>query len=279
MSQSNDGQHNTGRDEVGAALNPAAILGGWWNATRTIAAVFARPPLEFAGCAPARPGSGEIARAARGFPVVGAVLGLTSALVLVLADGLGLPIVLSAILAVALSAYLGGTLGESGLARSADAIIGGGTKADVLAAMRRRSHGTYGTIVIVTAFALKVAALATLAGPGAAAAALIAALAASHAVMPILLHYMEPVREAGLAAEAGRPQFDEMVLAAALGAAVALLFLGPWTGLIALAVAAAGALKFAWLAKRCIGGVTGAVLGAAQQGAEIGILLAVAALA
>jgi adenosylcobinamide-GDP ribazoletransferase len=279
MSQSNDGQHNTERDKGGTALNPGAILSGWWNATRTIAGVFARPPLEFAGCAPARPNSGEIARAARGFPIVGAVLGVASALVFVLADGLGLPMVLSAILAVALSAYLGGTLGESGLARSVDAIIGGGTKADILAAMRRRSHGTYGIIVIVTGFALKVAALATLAGPGAAAAALIAALAASHAAIPVLLHYINPVREAGLAAEAGRPQFDEMVLAVALGAAITLLFLGPWTGLIALGVGAAGALKFAWMAKRCVGGVTGAVLGAAQQGTEIGILLAVAALA
>jgi adenosylcobinamide-GDP ribazoletransferase len=118
-----------------------------------------------------------------------------------------------------------------------------------------------------------------MADAGAVSAALAAAMAASWAAVPVLLHYLPPARRSGFAYQAGRPSREQALLALALGAAVALLFLGPVTGVIALGVGALGALKFAWFAKRNLGGTTGDVLGAAQQGAEIGILLAVVALA
>lgn len=258
--------------------SPQDIVAAWIRSTTTVAAVFMRPPLALAGARPAVPAPGALGAAARGFPVVGLIIGAGAGIVFLFARAFGLSMELAAIIAVALAVYANGGLGESGLARSADALAGGGSRADVLAAMRRRAHGTYGIIVLVLATAAKVWALASLAGTGAAIAALIAAAAASRAAIPVLLYTMSPARDRGLGAEAGKPDFNEMILALALGAAVTLLLLGPWTGLIALLVGAAGAFKFYYLGNRCAGGVTGALLGAAQQAAEIGVLLAVAAL-
>lgn len=259
--------------------SPAAILSGWGDAARVIAGIFLRPPLVLLGAAPKKPDESAIARAARGFPVVGFGLGVAAGLVVLAARGIGLPMAVAAVLAVALLAYGGGGLFEAGFARFMQAVIPGGTRRTVLAAMRERAPGYVGILLLVFAFAAKVTALASLPGPATAAAAVIAAVTASWGVVPALLHYLPAAQAKGLAARAGTPRFDEVVLAAAFGGAVALLFLGPWTGVIALAVGAAGAFKMAWLARHFAGGVTGAALGAAQQGAEIGILIAVAAIA
>jgi adenosylcobinamide-GDP ribazoletransferase len=269
-----------GRDaDQDRGLSPADILSGWWDATRIIAGIFLRPPLVLLGAAPAKPDDSAIARAARGFPVVGLGLGVAAGLVLLAARGLGLPMAVAAVLAVALLAFGGGGLFEAGFARFMQGVIPGGPKRTVLATMRTRAPGYVGILLLVFAFAAKVTALASLPGPAAASAAIIAAVTASWGVVPALLHYLPAAQTKGLAARAGTPRFDEVALAAAFGGAVALLLLGPWAGVIALAVGAAGAFKMAWLSRRFTGGVTGAALGAAQQGAEIGVLLAVAAIA
>jgi adenosylcobinamide-GDP ribazoletransferase len=156
-------------------------------------------------------------------------------------------------------------------------VTAGGGKAAVLAAMRERAPGYFGILTLIIVFAVKLGALSVLSGRGAAAAQ-VAAEAAAWAIVPALLHYLDPAIDRGLAARAGRPRFEEAALAAAFGAAVALLFLGPWTGIIALAVGAAAAFKIAWLARRAVGGVTGAVLGAGHQAVVTGVLIAAAAL-
>jgi adenosylcobinamide-GDP ribazoletransferase len=254
------------------------VLAAWARATTTVAAVFMRPPLTLAGADPAPPERGAIAAAARGFPIVGLIIGTGAGLAFLFARGLGLTMELAAVIAVAITAWGSGALGESGLARSADALAGGGNRADVLAAMRRRSHGTYGIIVLVAVIALKIWTLAALGGTAAAIAALVAGATFSRCVIPALLHTMSPARDHGLAADAGKPDRNETILALALGAAVTLLLLGPLTGLVALLIGAAGAFKFYYLGNRFTGGVTGALLGAAQQGAEVGVLLAVVAM-
>jgi adenosylcobinamide-GDP ribazoletransferase len=254
------------------------VLAAWIRATTTVAAVFMRPPLTLAGSNPVPPARGAIAAAARGFPVIGLIIGIGAGLAFLFARGIGLTIELAAVIAIAITAWSSGTLGESGLARSADALAGGGNRADVLAAMRRRSHGTYGIVVLVTVFALKVWSLAALGGTATAIAALVAAATFSRCVIPALLHTMSPARDHGLAADAGKPERNETILALALGAAVTLLLLDPLTGLVALLIGTAGAFKFYFLGNRFTGGVTGALLGAAQQGAEVGVLLAVVAM-
>jgi adenosylcobinamide-GDP ribazoletransferase len=68
-----------------------------------------------------------------------------------------------------------------------------------------------------------------------------------------------------------------VVTAALLGALAALLLLGPLSGLLAILLGAAAVGGIALLARRRLGGYTGDVFGAAQQMAEIAILLAAAA--
>ncbi len=269
-----------GGDDWGLdSINPAEILAGWWHAITLSAGVIMAPPLKLAGIKGAKLKKDELAQAVRGFPVVGLGMGLAAALVYALAHGLNLPPLISAILAVSTLAFLGGANAEGGLARFADAVITGGTKTAQLARLKEEGFGSYGSIVLIVALGLRIGALATMADAVAVTAALAAAMAASWAAVPVVLHYLPPARRSGFAYQAGRPRRDQTMLALALGAAVALLFLGPVTGIIALGVGALGALKFAWLAKRNLGGTTGDVLGAAQQGAEIGVLLAIVALA
>jgi adenosylcobinamide-GDP ribazoletransferase len=62
--------------------------------------------------------------------------------------------------------------------------------------------------------------------------------------------------------------------AAAIAVLVAFVCLGFWLGLAALAAACIGMALLAALARRQIGGYTGDVLGAVEQGGEIIMLLA-----
>ena len=77
----------------------------------------------------------------------------------------------------------------------------------------------------------------------------------------------------GRAGALATPQNAALVL----GALMAFLFLGPMGGLMAIVGAIAAVAVVVWLANRKIGGVTGDVLGAQQQVAEIAVLAAAAA--
>ena len=266
-------------DGDAAPFDPAAILKNWWDAVAVTAAALAGAPLRLCGIKTAKLERGQLAASARGFPLVGLALGLAAALVYSLATGLGLPPLIASLLAVATLAFLGGAVFEGGLARVADALIAGGSKTQNLARLKEEALGAYGTMVLVICLGLRVGALASLENPGAVTAALAAALSLSWAAVAVVLYTLPPARRSGFAHQAGRPALDQTVLAALLAAALALLVLGPVATVAALAIGGLGAAKFAWFAKRNFGGTTGDVLGAVQQGAEIGVLLAIVALA
>jgi adenosylcobinamide-GDP ribazoletransferase len=124
---------------------------------------------------------------------------------------------------------------------------------------------------------LRGAALATLGNAIHAALALIAAHAASRALLPAAMRALRPARADGLGAGAGTPSWPRTGVAAASGAAIALGCLGPMLGTAALALAALAVAAAAMLARRQIGGYTGDVLGAFQQIGEIVMLLVAAA--
>ena len=268
---------DTGNNDGG--LGPAQILAGWGEALGTVANEFLRPVRRLLGRAGADDVTedGALARAARGFPLAGAMVGIAAACVFIVARGFGVPMFVAAAFALAITAFASGALFEAGLARFAEAAIAGGDKDRALDVMRNHTPGYYGIVIIVAVAAMKLGALAALAGTARAALALVAAGAVSWAAMAVLLHVLPAASTQGLAARAGQPVFEQAAVAAALGAAVALLVLGPWTGIVALALAAAGAFKMFWFSRRMTGGVTGATLGAAQQAAEAGVLIAVAA--
>lgn len=218
----------------------------------------------------ALPGDG-LARAMRAFPLAGAVVGLLAGGAFWLAAQ-AFPPAVAAVLAVAAAAWLTGGLHEDGLADTADGFGGGRDVARRLEIMRDSRIGSYGVLALALSLALRIAALAALA-PLAGLLALVAAGAVSRAAMPLAMRLLPPARSDGLGRGAGRPAAATVAVAVLLAAVVALAALPPVAALAALAAALAVTAALVRLAVRRIGGYTGDVLGALQQGVEAAVLL------
>ena len=220
---------------------------------------------------------GTVAEASWAFPAVGAGIGMVAAIVLFAAASLRLGEASAALLALAAGGLVTGALHEDGLADTLDGFGGGRDREAKLTIMRDSRCGTYGIIALIFSIGLRAAALVAIGSPIEAGLALIAAHAASRATLPAVMWRLAPARADGLGALAGKPGLAPVLVAAAVGAFVALGMLGPIRGLVALAVTALAAAATALLAKRQIGGYTGDVLGAIQQIGEIAMLLVAAA--
>jgi adenosylcobinamide-GDP ribazoletransferase len=228
---------------------------------------------------PDRPWQGaDLAASVAMFPLVGLLVGLTGGLAYAAAMALGLPPLPAAVLAVAATAWLTGAMHEDGLGDLADG-MGGATRAKKLEIMRDPRVGSFGVIAIVLALLARVGALAALAGPAPVAAALLAAGAVSRAAMPVAMLALPQARDDGLAQRAGRPQPARVAAGVAIAILVALLLLAPPVAVGAILAATLAACLVTLLARRALGGVTGDVLGAIQQAAEIAFLLGVVAMA
>ncbi len=217
----------------------------------------------------------DLGHASRLFPVVGIGLGLAAGLVFAIATELGLGTLLAAIAAVAVQIALTGALHEDGLGDLADGFGGGSTPEKKLEIMRDSRIGTYALVTVVLTLAARIAAIEALDDGIIVLGALLAAGAASRAAMVWQMQYLEPARPDGLGASAGRPEQQNVLIAVAIAAAVALLALEPRLAVAALIGSVVGAFVITSLAKRQIGGQTGDVLGAAQQAAELCCLIAV----
>jgi adenosylcobinamide-GDP ribazoletransferase len=217
---------------------------------------------------------GGLARAMRAFPLVGGVVGLASGLVFAAAHAL-LPALPAALLAVLVAVLLTGALHEDGLADTADGLGARGGRDKRLEVMRDSRTGAFGVLAILFSIGLKVSALAAAPSGWAGLGALVAAAALSRALIPAAMQVMAPARADGLGATAGVPDASTAALAAVLG--ILLTFAGLGLGApVAVLAALASAGAMVWLARRILGGYTGDVLGAIQQAAEIGVLLAAA---
>src|SRR5262249_22672578 len=106
---------------------------------------------------------------------------------------------------------------------------------------------------------------------------LIAAHALARGTLPALATIVPNARSDGLATSAGRVEPTIATTAAVSALIIALVCLPVVTALAAIAAAALGATAIAALAKRQIGGLTGDVLGAAEQVGETAVLLVLAA--
>jgi adenosylcobinamide-GDP ribazoletransferase len=215
------------------------------------------------------------ARALRAHPIVGLGIGAAGAVAYAVTSAFGLPPLLAALLAVGAIVLLTGAVHENGLADVIDGFGGGRTVAHKLEIMRDNRAGTSGVIALVLSVALRAAAVAALAEPGLVALALLAAGAVSRGLVPAVMRMLEPVGDGGIGAAA--PSAETTVLAAALGAAAALICLGLAPGGAAFVAAAGAVIVMAAIAFRQIGGYTDDVLGACQQVGEIVLLLGAAA--
>lgn len=224
---------------------------------------------------PAAYGPAALAAAAWAFPLVGVGVGLIAAAAFAAASWAGLTLNLAALAAVAASIWTTRALHEDGLADIADGFGGGHDRTRKLAIMRDSRVGSFAVLALGVSLFARVGAIAALDHPAYVVPALVGAGAASRAAMVALMYWMKPARDEGLGHHAGRPTATMLVLALVIAAAAAELGLGLRSGLYGLVGAAVGAVTIAWLARRNIGGQTGDVLGAAQQAAEIGFLLAI----
>ena len=247
----------------------AALL---WRDLRLGAAFLTRLPVHLSEEESARP----LAEAVWTFPVIGAGVGLISGAALWLGLWLGLDPLAAALFGITAAVLLTGGLHEDGLADVADGFGAGADKTAKLRIMRDSRIGAYGVLALFLGLGLRVTIVAGMIGPGTALLALVSAGIASRTVLPVMMHLMTPARRNGLGHGAGRPHRTDVTIACLIGGGAVLGCLGLIAGLIAFIATAIAYIIVSELARRQIGGFTGDVLGALQQGAEVLVLAAVA---
>ena len=252
---------------------PRAWHEGWLDDLARAAAFLTRLPV-----GRGLPPGGSLANAMRAFPILGAAIGLLGGAVFGIAHWLLLPPLAGALLALTATILVTGALHEDGLADVADGFGGGTDEARRLEIMRDSRTGAFGVLALILGVGLRAAALVALAEPWLVLAGLVAAGAVGRAFLAAIPRHLPPARPDGLGAGAGRPTAEVMWTSAGIGAVIALLVLGIGAGLIATLAAGAAVLGVGHLARRLIGGHTGDVSGAAEQAAEVALLLAAAAM-
>lgn len=212
------------------------------------------------------------------FPAAGAVIGL-----IVGGSAAGLWHVVPPLVAGALGVSVGllvtGAFHEDGLGDIADAFGGGYTLERRLEILKDSRHGTYGVAAMCASIVIRVAALGSLPGPATMFAAALVAHVMARTAAVWLMAAAPLATHRGLGADYGQSTTAGRAAAAGvMGVGIGLLVVGWWvvpvTVVAALAVAATGAL-----AMRKIQGISGDVLGAAEQVAEAAVLVTVSGLA
>ena len=217
---------------------------------------------------------GPLGASAAWFPVVGLIVG---ALVVVVERIVGrlFPSLLAALRVVTAWKLLTGGLHLDGLADCLDGLMGSGP-ADRLRIMRDSRIGSFGAIGLILFLTLEVAAVAEL-DAAVRWRALLAAPAIGRAIPPLLGRLYRPARTDGHGAafveSLGRAP---TLIALAIATLVGVLAFG-LVGLVATAVAMVTALAIGHFLSRRLGGVTGDVLGAGVEMAELAVLLTVSA--
>ena len=225
----------------------------------------------------------DFTRAARAFPLVGALVGLVGGLMLVLAAWLHIPPLVGAALAVMATMLFTGALHEDGLADTVDGFGGGGNPERKLEIMDDSRIGTFGVAAVIFSILLRVGALVSLLPHGAlrTGLVLVAAEAVSRAAVVRFWQELPAARLAGLAHETGPP--DQRASATALVAGIVIAGALVWpaisfgAALLGILLAAVATYIFGRLSYREIGGRTGDTLGACQQIAVIAFLIGVSA--
>ena len=225
---------------------------------------------------PVAAATGDLASAGWACPLAGLLVGAIASLIYWFALWLGLTALIAAALAVAGGILTTGALHEDGLADFADGLGVRGGASEKLAAMRASGIGSFGVLALILGLLLRVLALAALIGPAGVGPALIGAHAGARALLPWAMKREPWARADGLAVSAGKPGQGTALAAFLVGLAILILAVGSTRGVIA-ALASLLALALLPLARRQLGGITGDVLGAVEQLAEIAILLSLVA--
>ncbi len=206
------------------------------------------------------------------FGVVGVVVGALGAATFWLTSQLEIGTALPAVAALTVTALATGGFHEDGLADSFDALAGGWTVEDRLRILKDSRHGTFGVLALVLVTAWKFAALQALDAVDGALAILVAHTLGRSVAVAVMGTFPSARRD-GLGADYTR---DLRPLPAALGTTVGVVaaaaVYGPWAPIVVVPALAGGACV-GWWARRKIHGVTGDLLGAAEQVGEVATLV------
>lgn len=216
----------------------------------------------------------ELGRSVPWFPIVGAAVGaLSGAVYWALHGPLGAP--LAAVLAVAAGAVATGCFHEDGLADTADA-LGGTTRQRRLEIMKDSRVGAFGVLALVLSTLVRVFAVSSLAATDGLIAFVVAHMLGR--TMAVAVMGAAPAAAgAGLGHSYTAHLPRAWTVAAIVSTSAAAASLG-LPGAVSLAAAASGAVLVGLVARRAFGGTTGDVLGAAEQVAEMAVLVSAAAL-
>ncbi len=220
----------------------------------------------------------SLSRTVAWFPAAGTLIGAAVGGVAAGMWQLTPPLVAAGV-AVTIGLLITGAFHEDGLGDIADAFGGGWTVERRLEILKDSRHGTYGVAAMCASIVVRMLTLGSLPGPAVMFAAAVAAHTMGRVAAVGLAGTMRLATHTGLGADYGR---STTPLRAAAGCAAGLgltaLAVGWWAAPLAVAaVAAASATGL--LARRKIGGISGDVLGAAEQVAECLCLVVVSGLA
>lgn len=212
------------------------------------------------------------------FPLAGAVIGTIAGGVGAAAFEWTSPLVAGA-LAVTAGLLVTGAFHEDGLGDIADAFGGGYTVERRLEIMKDSRHGTYGVAAMCASIVIRVVAVGSLPNTLDVFVCLVAAHAIARGAAVALMATVPLAGHSGLGADYGQATTRVRGAAAlAIAAAIGVLAVGWWAAPAVLAALVAAALVGA-LARHKIGGISGDVLGAAEQVAECAVLVVLSALA
>lgn len=215
-----------------------------------------------------------LGRAAPWFPLIGLGIGLVVALTARILDVI-FPPLLGALLTVTMWKLLTGGLHLDGLSDCLDGLVGR-DPAERLRIMHDSRIGAFGVIGLILFLLLEVAAVAEL-SPSARWWTLLAAPALARALPPLVAWIFPAASPSGQGATFHAGLTRTGVLGTVvLAAAIAMALLGG-AGLVVSALIAVLALALGWFFARRLGGISGDVLGAVIEIAELGILLTVVA--
>jgi adenosylcobinamide-GDP ribazoletransferase len=248
-----------------------------WSGLRLSVTLLTVIPL----CDPVREPRRATAAAAMAWaPAVGLLLGVVAAAVLVVADHpLGAGSLTAAGLAVATLALLSRGLHLDGLADLADGLGSGQPGPVALDIMRRSDIGPFGTVTLILALLIQVAAVshAEASGPGRGAAALVAAVVTGRLALTWACRRGVPAARpdglGALVASTVRPAIPVALTLAAVAAAAAAVALSAtltgeplgWSLPVAVVAGLAAAFVLQRQSVRRLGGITGDVLGALAE--------------
>lgn len=218
----------------------------------------------------------ELSGATAWFPLVGVLVGAGAAGAFAVAEAIWNPPV-AAVVAVASGVALTGAFHEDGLADTFDGLWGGWTPEDRLEIMRDSRLGTYGAAALVLGLGLRITLLAGL-SPGDAARALVTAHMLGRATVLPLVRLFPAARQTGQGARVAEPAgLGSWAVATITVLGVGVIAVGAWLPVL-LGAAAMAAWLMATASQKRVGGITGDVLGAANQLAHIAALATVAAI-